>query len=95
VSCEGEVVRVRASGTEEVVVEFRVAGARFRHCCFSADHRFLAAAADSTTYVWDIDSDTHPVQAFSGHIETITSLTFPTSLISSSEDKSVKFWWMV
>jgi WD40 repeat protein len=65
------------------------------HCCFSPNGRLVAVAAYSTVYVWDITgSDPHLIETFLGHTRNITSLTFssPSSLISASIDKSVKFW---
>jgi WD40 repeat protein len=66
-----------------------------KHCCFSPDGRLIAAASSNVVYLWDITySDPHPVRTFDDHTMNITSLTFssPSSLISISEDKSVKFW---
>jgi WD40 repeat protein len=64
-------------------------------CCFSPNGRFVAIAADTTAYVWDITS-THPhlIETFIGHTDIINSLTFSSSssLISASGDESVKFW---
>ena len=65
------------------------------HCCFSPDGRLIAVAVDRTAYVWDTTSSApHPVETFVGHTQVITSLVFssPSSLLSSSEDGSVKFW---
>jgi len=48
-----------------------------------------------TAHVWDTtNSYPHPIKTFVGHTDSITSLTFssPSSLISSSQDNSVKFW---
>jgi WD40 repeat protein len=65
-----------------------------RCCCFSPNGRLVAVAAGSTAYVWDITgSDPHLIETFIGHTNDITSLTFSSSsLISASDDKSVKFW---
>ena len=77
------------------MTSFHMANSSINHCCFSPDGRLIAVAADRTLYVWDITvSDPCIVQTLIGHIDRITSLTFssPSSLISSSEDQSIKFW---
>ena len=64
-------------------------------CCFSPDHKFVAVAAAHNIYIWDITSpDPYLVETFIGHTTGITSLTFssPSTLISASRDRSVKFW---
>jgi WD40 repeat protein len=64
-------------------------------CCFSPNGRLVAVIAGTTAYVWDITgSDPHLIKAFTGHTSSITSLTFssPSSLISVSNDRSVRFW---
>jgi WD40 repeat protein len=78
-----------------IVAEFHMANDYARYCCFSPDGRLIAAAVGKTAYVWDITSpDPHPIETFVGHTSDITSLVFssPSSLISASNDKSVKFW---
>jgi len=67
----------------------------FSPCCFSPDNRLAAAAAAFKICVWDITgSGPHLVETFVGHVAEIASLTFssPSTLISSSQDESVKFW---
>jgi len=64
-------------------------------CCCSPNDKLAALGVDTTIYIWDITgSDPYLVETFIGHTDEITSLTFssPSSLISSSDDKSVKFW---
>ena len=61
---------------------------------FSPDHRLVAVFAGSYIHVWDITgSDPHLVDAFIGHTLVVLSLAFssPSTLISTSLDKSVKF----
>ena len=90
-----KVVTVKNSDSRAIVAEFHVADDNTSHYCFSPDGKFLAAAADNTAYVWDItNTDPHLVGTFVGHTEYIASLAFssPTSLISVSEDYSLKFW---
>ena len=92
--CNWSIVKVQNSGSKAIVGEFHVAD-KAQYCCFSPDGRLVAAAAGNTAYVWDISSpDPHLVETFVGHTENIKSLVFPSpsSLISASEDGSVKFW---
>ena len=93
VICWGEAVTVQSSGSGSVIAQFHEAGSTFRCCCFSPDGRLVAGAAGRTIYIWDITgSNPHPIETFVGHDDNITSLTFSSSLISASEDRSVKFW---
>jgi len=93
--CNGQVVTVQSSDSGVIVAEFHVANNPTKYCCFSPDSRLVAAAADRTAYVWDVTNlDPHPVETFVGHTDKITALVFssPSSLISASEDSSLKFW---
>ena len=93
--CNEQVVTVQSSDSGVIVAEFYVTNNHTSYCCFSPDGRLVAAAADSTAYVWDITNpDPHLVEAFVSHTGDITSLVFssPSSLISASEDSSIKFW---
>ena len=95
VLCYGAAVVVQDSNSGEIVAKFYMAGDNVNHCCFSPDNRLVAVAANSTVYVWDIASlDPHIIETFSGHTDTTRSLVFssPSSLISLSNDQSVKFW---
>ena len=95
VSCYLGVVTVQNSNSGEIVAKFQVAKATTLRCCFSLDSRLVAVAASFTIYVWDItSSNPHLVETLIGHTETIISLAFcsPSTLISTSWDKSVKFW---
>jgi len=63
--------------------------------CFSPDGRLVATHADCRIHIWDItSSDPHPVETFFGHTSGVKFLAFssPSTLISASYDKSVKFW---
>ena len=78
-----------------IVAGFDIANSHFNPCCFSPDGTLVAATAGHNAYVWDITgSSPHLIETFVGHTENITSLTFSSlsTLISASEDKSVKFW---
>ena len=95
VSCSGAVVTVQNSDSGATVAEFQVASNATEYCCFSPDGRLVAIAGGGTVYIWDItSSEPHLVETFIGHIRSITSLTFssPTTLISASWDRSIKFW---
>ena len=93
--CNGAVVQIWSSDFRAVMAEFHMANTKTRHCCFSPDGRLVAIAAGHTAYVWDI-SNPGPclIETFVGHSGSIISLAFssPTSLVSVSWDKSVKFW---
>ena len=95
VSCQGEDIVVKNTNSGATVAKFHIDNSRISDCCFSPDGRLIAVAAGHTVYVWDTtSSDPHPTKTFVGHTNNITSLAFssPSSLISSSMDKSVKFW---
>ena len=77
------------------VAKFNTSGQFPGPCCFSPDGRLVAATVNHCIHIWDITrSDPHPVETFVGHTEEIISLTFssPSTLISASWNKSVKFW---
>ena len=87
------VARIQDSDSGAVVAELKSPGIGFEHCCFSPDGKFVAGGDGHTIYVWDITSpDPCLVETLTGHTAFITSLTFSSSLISSSWDNSVKFW---
>ena len=78
-----------------IVVKFSAVNSRFSPCCFSPDGKLVAVATSYNVCVWDITgSDPHLVETFIGHANHITFIAFssPTTLISASQDKSVKFW---
>jgi len=94
-SCNGATVTVRSSYSGAILTEFHMDVNYLLCCCFSPDGRLIATAAGFTVYVWDITgSDPCLIKTFTGHTNSPTSLTFPSSssLISASHDKSVKFW---
>ena len=95
VLCNGAVVQVQSSDSRAVVAEFQMDNTQTTHCCFSPDGRLVAIAANKTIHVWDItNSKPYLIKTFIAHTIDITSLVFssPTSLISASQDFSVKFW---
>ena len=76
-----------------VVAELQPPSGSFRKCCFSPDGKFVAGSINDTIYIWNI-TGLAPclVETLTGHTDSITSLVFSSSLISSSWDGSVKFW---
>ena len=92
--CEHGNITVQNFSSGSIVARFRVDISRIQRCCFSPDGRLIAVAAGHTTYVWDTTSShSQPLKTFVGHTEAISSLAFSSSsLISSSHDRSVKFW---
>jgi len=98
ISCYMGAVKVQNSSSGVTVTEFQTANNVSKCCCFSPDSRLVAVASHNTAYVWDITSSTpNLIETFTGHTTEITSLVFssPTSLISASEDQSIKFWQIV
>jgi len=66
---------------------------QFQSCCFSPNGRFVAGASSNNIYIWDITGlEPHLIETLVGHTKSITSIAFPSSLISSSYDGSIKFW---
>jgi len=66
------------------------------HCsCLIPGSKLIAVAAGSAINIWNITgSDPHLIKTYAGQGSEISSLAFssPSSLISSSYDKSVKLW---
>jgi len=95
ITCHRTNVVVRNTGSGVIVTEFQTADDDFRSCCcFSPDGKLVAVAVEYTIYIWDItSSDPHPIETFVEHTP-MNSLVFssPSSLISSSHEKTVKFW---
>jgi WD40 repeat protein len=92
--CKGKVTTVQNFNSGAILARF-LTDEDTEHCCFSPNGRLVAVAADATAYVWDITStDPHLIETFTGHTDDITFLTFSSSssLVSASDDKSVKFW---
>ena len=94
-SCKKAVVTIQNSDSGAITAKFHVANSNIHCCCFSPDGRLIAVAAGSIAYIWDItSSDPHLVDTLVGHTRDVSSLAFssPSTLISTSFDKSVKFW---
>ena len=95
VSCYMGTVTVKNYSSGVIAAGFQIDNNAFQHCHFSPDSRLIAVTTRSTVYVWDINSPSpNPIETFTGHTKTITSPAFssPSSLISASRDKSIKFW---
>ena len=93
VSWGRSVAAVQNSESGAVIAKLQVSGSNPDHCCFSPDGRFVAGCVGGIIYIWDITNpDPHLVGTFIGHTGPIRSITFSPSLISSSDDKSIKVW---
>ena len=93
VSWGGLVATVWDSHSGEVAAKLQSPNSDFECCCFSPNGKFVAGAAYQTIYIWDIIGLAPClIETFVGHTKNITSLTFSSSLISSSLDQSIKFW---
>jgi len=95
VSCYGAVITVKSSDSGAIVAKFEVTKGNLYCCLLSPDGRLVAVATSRTIYIWDItSSNPHLVETLIGHTQMITSLAFssPSTLISASLDRSVKFW---
>ena len=95
VSCYKSYVTVQNPRSGVVATKFHITGHNAERCCFSPDGKWIAVAAENTAYVYDITvSDPHLLEIFAGHADPITSLAFASSssLITTSLDKSIKFW---
>ena len=93
--CNGYAVTVHDSNTRAIQTQIHVDTGNPYWCCFSPDGRLIAAATGRTAYVWEFTSpDSHLVGTLVGHTDKIKSLVFssPSSLISVSNDASVRFW---
>ena len=95
VSCYEEVATVQNTSPGAVVTTFTIVPDNRQHCCFSPDGKLIAVSAGRVFHVWDITSSKpYLIETFIGHTNDITALVFssPSSLISGSNDQSVKFW---
>ena len=93
--CNQDVVIVQDCNSRAVENQLHVTDGDVKCCCFSPDGKLIAAAAYLTIYVWDISSpDSHLIGTLVEHNTHAQSLTFssPSSFISISLDKSVRFW---
>ena len=94
VTCNKSTITIRNTDSRITVAEFNLTNYP-DYCYFSPNGQFIAAAADSTVYLWEITGpDPCLMQTLIGHSFSVTSLVFssPHCLISASSDKSIKFW---
>ena len=89
----GVVATVQNSHSGAVVIRLQVPSGRFQCCCFSPNGKLIAGSVNYTIHVWDISSQhPHLIKTLNGHAGNISSLNFSSSLVSASEDYTVKFW---
>jgi len=82
------------SGSRAIVTKFTTPHCT-DHFCFSPNGTLIAVTASRVIQIWDItSSDPQLIETLVGHTDTIESAVFssPYSLISTSDDGSVKFW---
>ena len=91
---EGPTATVLNTDSGVVVAKLQAPGAGADSLWFiSPNGKYVACSAGCNIPVWDITGpDPHLVNTFIGHTGIITSISFSSSLISSSADQSVKFW---
>ena len=90
-----EVATVQNTSSGVVVTTFTTVPDNGQYCCFSPDGRHIAVSAGRIAHVWDITgSGPHLTETIIGHTNDISSIAWssPSSLISASDDQSVKFW---
>ena len=87
---------IRNASSGEILAQFPMGYDEYmQYLCFSPDCRLILATIGGTVYIWDItSSEPHLIETFVGHSGAITSLMFtsPTSFISASYDRTIKFW---
>ena len=98
VLCDKEAPTVRDSGSFKTIATLRSPGRGFSYCCFSPNGESVAAAAESTVFVW-IVAGTHATPRLIGSFDThgintkITTLQYSSSvLISAHGDHKIRFW---
>lgn len=92
-SCGKSVITIRESSSRKTKTTVLTPASDLDYCCFSPDDTFVAGAAIKTIYIWNItSSDPHLIRTLTGHTGFINSLIFSSSLISISDDKTIKFW---
>ena len=89
----GRFATIQKSNSGRVIAKLQVPGNVLQYCCFSPDGKFVTGATGYIIYIWEITSSgPNLIETLVGHTDDITSLTFSSSLISLSKDKSIKFW---
>ena len=83
---------------ETVMAKFPVAYDEDNQClCFSPDCQLVAVVTNRNIYVWEItSSEPCLIEILTGHTNLVTGCAFSStsSLISASNDQSIKFWWI-
>ena len=94
VFCGGDNAVVWDSESGKQVVKLRAPEKSYLiRCCFSPDGKFVVCGGSGEIYVWNISISGAPlVKRLVGHSNRVTFLAFSSSLISGSDDQSVKFW---
>jgi len=104
VSWGGKTALIQSSDSGTVIMKLQVNENEgdLQCCCFSPDGRYIAggafsriyiAGATSRIYIWYIaSSGPYIIETLVGHTLSITALIFSSSLISLSNDRSLKFW---
>jgi len=84
---------VYSSGSGVIITKLQAPGNHFDYFCFSLNGEFVAGAVDNNIYIWDItSSNPHPIRTLVGHTSGINSIAFSSTLISSSDDGTIRFW---
>ena len=98
ISSQGSAANVYNSDSGALVARLQIPGSdlgSYTYWFIFPNGKYVACGAGSTVFVWDITGpDPHIINMFIGHTDVITSISFSFSLISSSNDKSIKFWQM-
>ena len=94
ISPHGSAATVHSTDSGVVIAKLKAPNSGVRFNWFiSPNGNYAACAIDHTVFVWDITGpDPHLVNTPIGHDKDVTSILFSSSLISSSRDKSIKFW---
>ena len=96
------VAKVRNSDSGAVIAKLVVPNEPLRHCCISPNGKFVAGTVHNTIFVWAFNNDPSVwtvddlppvIHAHIRYIPPITSITFSSSLVLSSMEQSIKFWW--
>ena len=96
VLCCGSEIMVQDFDSGAILAKSHIPNSTARACCCSPDGRLVAVANENgNVHIWDITgSDPHLVETLIGHTDGIFSLVFssPSCLVTSSWDRSAKFW---